>query len=204
MSNINLNTGQIHIWEIPENTMSPQEIQKTLLSGYLNIKPAEVKIGRQAKGKPYSIDDPALFFNMSNSGNKTVFAFTRDSELGVDIELIRKLHDLDQMIEVNFTSNEIQFINNNKEDRLKRFFKFWTVKEAYLKAIGEGMRLPPDNLEFTVEKNEFKFQSARGIFESNQWIFKNLDIENDYVGTLAIKNNGIHQEIKYFQFEHFY
>lgn len=158
---------------------------RILLSGYLGIQPKLVKIGSRRKGKPYSIDDPGLYFNMSNSGKLAVIAFSRDTEVGIDIEQIRSLPDLDEMIIRNFTTREIKFINGKSEEKTSRFFRFWTIKESYLKAIGEGMRLPPDNLEFTIEKDGIRQLSVNGIFEQEDWNFKEFSASPDYVGTIT-------------------
>ena len=96
------------------------------------------------------MNDRALFFNSSNSGGLCVFAFSRDGEVGIDIEKKRQVSNLEDLISRNFTSSEIQFIKKDPEDVLDRFFRFWTIKEGYLKAIGEGMRLTPENLEFRI------------------------------------------------------
>lgn len=158
---------------------------RILLSAYLDIPPKVLNIGCQKKGKPYSIDDPGLYFNMSNSGKMAVFVFSRDSEVGIDIEHIRSLTDLDEMITRNFTVNEIKFINAKPTDRVSRFFRFWTIKESYLKAIGEGVRLPPENLEFAIENDHIRQVSVKGVFEQEDWNFKEFSPARDYVGTIT-------------------
>ncbi|MCK5822007.1 MAG: 4'-phosphopantetheinyl transferase superfamily protein [Bacteroidales bacterium] len=179
---------KVHLFEFQQTRDSyiiSQGALRMLLSGYLGIPPKSVKIGRRRKGKPYSIDDQGLYFNISNSGKLVTIAFSRDSELGIDVEQIRTLPDLDEMIIRNFTSREISFINGKSEERTTRFFRFWTIKESYLKAIGEGMRLTPDNLEFAIEKDGIRQLSVNGIFEQEDWNFKEFSIFPDYVGTLT-------------------
>jgi len=179
---------KVHLFEFEQARDSwvvSQGALRMLLSGYLGIPPKLVKTGRRRKGKPYSIDDPGLYFNMSNSGKLVTIAFSRDTELGIDIEHIRPLPDLDEMIIRNFTSREIRFINGKSEERITRFFRFWTIKESYLKAIGEGMRLSPDNLEFAIEKDSIRQLAVNGIFEQENWNFSEFSISADYVGTLT-------------------
>ncbi|MFC2123324.1 4'-phosphopantetheinyl transferase family protein [Bacteroidota bacterium] len=162
---------------------------RMLVSGYLGIPQNLVRLGRKKKGKPYSIDDPGLYFNMSNSGKTAVIAFSLDSEVGIDIEQIRHLPDLDELITRNFTTSEIKFINAKPEERIRRFFRFWTLKESYLKAIGEGMRLTPDNLEFAIENNRIRLLSVKGIFEQEDWKFKEFSTSTDYVGAITYNND---------------
>ncbi len=179
---------KVHLFEFEQARDSyviSQGALRMLLSGYIGIPSKLVKIGRRMKGKPYSIDDPGLYFNMSNSGKLVTIAFSRDTELGIDIEQIRLLPDLDEMIIRNFTSREVSFINGKSEERTTRFFRFWTIKESYLKLIGEGMRLTPDNLEFSIEKDGIRQLSVNGIFEQEDWHFKEFSTSQDFVGTIA-------------------
>jgi 4'-phosphopantetheinyl transferase len=126
---------------------------------------------------------------MSNSGRRVVYAFSRDEEIGIDLERIREMSDLDELIEKNYNAYEQNYINKKPAQRLYRFFKFWTIKEAYLKAIGVGMRIPPEDLEFSVQNGVYKLQSIRGEVDTEDWLFKDFELENkEYVGTLTIKN----------------
>ena len=158
---------------------------RILLSEYLGVAPDLLKIGRKVKGKPYSIDDPSLHFNVSNSGQFVTIAFSYDGEVGIDIEKIRPLPDLNEMINSNFSEKEKKFINSKPEERLSRFYRFWTIKESYLKAIGEGMRLSPDSLEFSIDEDRIKLLSVKGVFEQEDWKFKEFSISNDCVGTIT-------------------
>jgi 4'-phosphopantetheinyl transferase len=176
---------------VRDNYIVSQGALRMLLSGYLDIPPDLLQIGRRSKGKPYSLDDPGLFFNMSNSGKFAVIAFSRDGEVGIDLERIRPLPDLDEMIERNFTSSEIKFILKKPGERIKRFFLFWTVKESYLKALGEGMRLPPDHLEFAIENDQIRHLSVKGVFEQGDWYFKEFSLSKDYVGTIAYGRDNV-------------
>lgn len=165
-----------------------QGVLRLLLSNYLNIPPEKIRIGRHKKGKPYPVDYPNLRFNLSNSGKRVIIAFSIDEEIGIDLEHIRELSDLNELIVKNFSPNERAYINKTTSNKQYRFFKFWTIKEAYLKAIGEGMRLPPDNLEFSIENGIYKLQTIRGVFEQEDWIFEDFSLDKDYVGTLVFKN----------------
>jgi len=167
-----------------DNFMVSQGGLRMLLSAYFNIAPQEVKIGRHNKGKPYSIDDYSLTFNISNSENRVVYAISRAGEVGIDLEFIRPLPDLEELIDKNYTIKEAAYIRKIKSEQLQRFFKFWTVKEAYLKAIGEGMRLTPDSLEFSVENGNFKLLEAKGFFEQVDWKIKNIFPGDGFVCTL--------------------
>ena len=162
-----------------------QAVLRVLISAYLDIEPAEVILVASKKGKPFLINEPSLHFNISNSHEICVYAFSRDAEVGIDIEKIRELPDIDQLIEKNLTSREKAYFLKNPDHKLSLFFQFWTIKESYLKAIGEGMRLTPENLEFFLDDGNIRLRSVTYGFEATDWQFKRFTREGDYTGTLT-------------------
>jgi 4'-phosphopantetheinyl transferase len=105
--------------------------------------------------------------------------------VGIDIEKIRELPDIDQLIEKNLTSREKAYFLKNPDHKLSLFFQFWTIKESYLKAIGEGMRLTPENLEFFLDDGNIRLRSVTYGFEATDWQFKRFTREGDYTGILT-------------------
>lgn len=91
------------------------------------------EIVKTEKGKPYFRQIPGLFFNISHTEGLTVIA-VGDSEVGVDVEKIRKA---DLRITRRFLKEEADYINARDCDR--RFFEIWTKKEAFLKYKGTGL-----------------------------------------------------------------
>lgn len=162
-----------------------QAVLRLLISVYLDMEPAEVILVASKKGKPYLVNEPSLYFNISNSHEICVYAFSRDAEVGIDIEKIRELPDLDQLIKQNLTTNEKTYLHKYPKNKLALFFQFWTFKESYLKAIGEGMRLTPENLEFSVNDGTIRLRSVTYGFEATDWQFKRFTREGNYTGTLT-------------------
>ena len=176
--------------QVQNNYVISQGGLRILLSSYLNIEPQKIDLRKHRKGKPFTADDNSLCFNISNSGNYCVYAFSRAGEVGIDIEELRPLPDIDELIDKNFTEKEKNYITKNEKLRDERFFRFWTIKEAYLKAIGEGMRLTPDNLEFSIENDgTFKLEAVKGIFEQEDWLFKEITPGDNHVGTVTYKGH---------------
>lgn len=187
-------TGKISFYKFEHTQHSyiaTQAVLRVLLSLYLDIKPKEVQIGVRSKGKPFLIHDRPIFFNISNSDGVCVFAFSGDGEVGIDIERIRKMPDIEQLIQKNLTSREKEYVLKDPEKKLKRFFRFWTFKESYLKAIGEGMRLTPDNLEFSVEEGKIRLRSVNYGFEGADWQFKEFTRDGNCTGTLTFAPRGL-------------
>lgn len=168
-----------------------QAVLRMLLSSYLDVKPADVKMGAHKKGKPYLIHDRTVFFNISNSHDLCVFAFSCDAEVGIDIEKIRDLPDIDLLIEKNLTRRERSYFLKDPAHKLNLFFRFWTFKESYLKAIGEGMRLTPENLEFSLEDGTIRLRSVNYGFDGTEWQFLEFSRVGNYTGALTYTGKGI-------------
>ena len=96
-------------------------------------------------GKPYFVNSD-LKFNLSHSGRYVVAAVS-DYEVGIDIQ--KKKADKHRIAEKNFLRGECEYINSgaNDEERHQRFCEVWTLKEAYLKNIGMGLRKPLNSFE---------------------------------------------------------
>lgn len=116
-------------------------------------------------GKPYFVNSE-LKFNLSHSGRYVVAAVS-DYEVGIDIQ--KKKADKHRIAEKNFLQGECAYINAgaNDEERHQRFCEVWTLKEAYLKNIGMGLRKPLNSFEILfrpegpVIKNQTEFKCTQ-------------------------------------------
>lgn len=97
------------------------------------------EIGYGGNGKPYFIQPKGLFFNISHSGEWTVIALS-DGEVGCDIQ---KIGPVDMRVaERYFTPEESEALAEAGDGARDLFFRIWTVKESYLKALGTGLARP--------------------------------------------------------------
>lgn len=94
-----------------------------------------VEIGYGEHGKPLLLQPGRLFFNISHSGEWTVAAFS-DCEVGADIEQIKPI---DMRLADRYFAPEEREALAQPECSQDLFFRFWTVKESYLKALGTGL-----------------------------------------------------------------
>jgi 4'-phosphopantetheinyl transferase len=125
---------------------------RRILAAYLDIMPAEVLLraghhGKPELGPPFGID--ALHFNVSHSGDVALYAFTRDGPIGVDVEQTRALPDLDGLADLVLSPREKAIFHAlAPTDRQDFFQTAWARKEAYLKALGDGLMRSPTSIEF--------------------------------------------------------
>jgi 4'-phosphopantetheinyl transferase len=117
-------------------------LRRRLLAAYLGTTPAALRVEPDAMGKPRLLGG-ALSFSGSESGGTALLAVARTGELGVDIERIRPERADLRFARRYFHPAETAALEAlDGEARLRAFFATWTRKEALVKAVGQGLRIP--------------------------------------------------------------
>ena len=99
-------------------------------------------------GKAYISNFENIYFNLSHSG-KMVLCAISDREVGVDIEYID--HEIDLSIAQHYFYNKEYESIMNSQNPADEFFKYWVLKESYMKYTGLGMNLKLDSFEIKIE-----------------------------------------------------
>jgi len=166
---------------------------RMILSRCLDAEPAQVQFAFGSRGKPYlagPFKDGEVQFNMSHSQDLALIALTRNRETGVDLEQIRPVPDIEQIVERYFSPRERGvFFSLPPDQKLEAFFNGWTRKEAFVKALGEGLARPLDEFDVTLRPGE----PARLIGirnapqEAFQWSLQALAPGRDMIAALAVE-----------------
>lgn len=112
---------------------------KIIASQALDIEIKDILIEKERYGKPYLKGYKNFHFNISHTRNAIIVAVSRTS-VGVDIEKIRKAET--KIAKRFFTQTEQSYVSEFAEKVDKRFYEIWTKKEAHIKYIGEGLKIP--------------------------------------------------------------
>jgi 4'-phosphopantetheinyl transferase len=125
-----------------EFLLSRTHVRK-ILSRYTGIRASELCFECGPQGKLYlSKEQNSLgaCFNISHSRGTILLAFCRDREIGVDVEVVRPVTDIEGLINRFYTEEEqASFAGLNTDAFLSHFFRIWVRKEALLKAVGVGI-----------------------------------------------------------------
>lgn len=157
--------------EDASNSLMGKIMLRDLAKHFFNIPDILDQLVYSNFGKPY-INAP-LSFSISHSGNLVVCAVSEIYQLGVDVEQIAKLEfELFQEYMSGKEWEQIWLANNPN----KKFLKFWTQKEAAIKADGRGLSIPLNSL--TLNNTELSF-------ESQTWHLLELSLRSDYICHLA-------------------
>ena len=169
---------------------------RMILASYLHAAPEELVFRAGANGKPFldcPADSVALHFNLSHSGNLALVAVARGREVGVDIERVRPVNDMAGIAARFFSPFERQALDRvAPEQRLRAFFATWVLKEAYLKACGDGLvrRLE----DFDVATGDDKLPRLLSVRdrdgEESRWTLSSIDPGESYAAALAVEGAG--------------
>lgn len=141
-------------------------------------KGAALRLGYGKAGKPFLVEDPQLHFNVSHSDDLALIAVTRVGEVGVDVERQRAMDDLQDIARLVFTEAErAALLACSAADRDSVFYRFWTRKEALLKAMGVGLPalIDPD---------------AASLTHAGTWLVTSLPHLDGYAAALARPRNA--------------
>ncbi len=189
-------------------------ILRAMLSRYLDLDPTLLQFSYSSRGKPALANtdtERTLCFNLSHSNELALYAVRRVSvndagkgstqeslkescNLGIDLEHLRPMPDAEQLAKRFFSPREYAAISSlPPEQKQEAFFKGWTCKEAYLKAIGYGLA-GLEQVEVSLTPGEpAALLSIQGDSKAaSRWSLQQLIPAPGYMAALAVEGHDWH------------
>jgi 4'-phosphopantetheinyl transferase len=164
---------------------------RSILAGYLNISRDQVEFSYGKYGKPMldsRVFRSNLRFNLAHSAALAVCAVIYDQDIGVDAEQVRTLSEAGAIARTVFSAAEQATLRSlPPTQRDQAFLNCWTRKEAYLKAIGDGLASPLDGVHVTLRPGEPARLLRINGDDSTHWTLRDLTPAAGYVGALAVR-----------------
>ncbi|MCA8953128.1 MAG: 4'-phosphopantetheinyl transferase superfamily protein [Planctomycetes bacterium] len=211
-----LGNGRVHVWAVPlagdpEPYLAPLSAGERVRAGrfhfadhrrrfeithgalrhvlasYVGKEPAALEFRVGPRGKPYLAGDGAPQFSLSHSGKLTMIAVAMP-ELGLDCEKVRHLESYREIAEKHFSPVEFEELERLGDgERLLAFYRCWTRKEAYIKALGEGLTMGLDTFDVSIDA-EPRFLACRdGRSQACEWSMVDVSPATDFVAAVALK-----------------
>jgi 4'-phosphopantetheinyl transferase len=171
---------------------------RILLAAYLDTSPEQMLFAYSEKEKPRlagSQENSGLAFNVSHSGSAALLGFSLRSQLGVDVEKIRSDFDTDAIAKRFFSPAEQEQLSRVPvEQRHRDFFRCWTLKEAFIKALGEGLSHPLHQFDVSLDASTglgtpVRLGTRPDAREAERWCLQTVDMGPDYAAAYAISRD---------------
>lgn len=170
---------------------------RTVLGRLTDTSPESVRFNVEAHGKPTlklgtGTGTQDLHFNLSHSADVALLAVTSLAPVGIDVERVKPLRDIDAVIARFFSTSERRQFEGLADPtlRLRAFYTCWTRKEAYLKALGCGILAPTDTFDvsFLPDDEPAVLSIDGGRSAAADWSLFNLELDDEYAAALACRS----------------
>jgi 4'-phosphopantetheinyl transferase len=172
-------------------------VLRSILGLYLRCLPADVSFCHGDQGKP-SLPEGAnagdIRFNLSHSGEGALLGVTRGRDIGIDLEQVRPMPNLEELAGRFFAAGEVADLAAvAHSERCRAFFRCWTRKEAYIKALGLGLAFPLDRFRVSLKPGEpVRLLEVDGsVAKAAAWDLCELAPWEGYVGCAAALGQGL-------------
>jgi len=188
--------GRFHFEKHRRRFVLGRGFLRVLLGRYLGLAPDQVRFVYGPYGKPALADEHntgRLCFNTSHSHELAVYAFVQENEIGVDVEYIKTDFASEDIARHFFSADEVEALMAIAEkERAAAFFRCWTRKEAYIKAIGSGLSHPLAEFDVSFAANEpaALLRDRRDTNATSRWSMFNLEFKG-YAGALAVESINV-------------
>ena len=166
---------------------------REIIGSYSGLSPRDIRIGKHERGKPYIAHPEGKHpeFNISHSGKLILMAFTRNRRIGIDVERYRSLDNATKIMKRFFSREEADYYRNCNDDMKKStFFKLWTAREAYVKAVGRGAAVSRKDIPVSLLTDGRQRTLRTNDENQDNWYFFNLDASPEYEAALAVQGDG--------------
>ncbi len=177
-------------------------LARTVLSLYADVDPAVWRFDTGEWGKP-EVSSPAgygwLHFNLAHTDGLIACAVARSCAVGVDVENMQRSGETVAIAERYFSESETEALRALTEaEQRERFFRYWTLKEAYIKARGMGLQIPLGQFSLRLEDDPIRISfDPRLQDQAEDWQFDQLRLSERHMLALAVhRGRGRDREIR--------
>lgn len=187
--------GRFRIYEDKLRSLFGEAVAKNELSKKLKCDIKDIEFEKNKYGKLKVKGNNDIYFNISHSGDYAIVGIS-DSEIGIDIEIYKGAkHEVVDLAKRYYTEDEYNWILSFDEaERIKAFYKIWTLKESYVKFVGKGLSISLSSFTFAFDGSNISLKKDNEVFNDVQ--FKTYDIEDSYMMSICYKGGCCSEQVE--------
>lgn len=165
------------------------------LAQYMDLDdPAGVAFSKNDHGKPLLLADTSQQFNLTHTNGLIALAVTPENAVGIDVEFLSRQADVVKLAERYFSNAETaDLFALPVAEWNQRFYDLWTLKEAYVKACGTGLKTPLKDFGFHFDGDSVSIEFSKNIIDDpNAWQFWQLDVDGAFRVSIAVNDPAGH------------
>lgn len=160
---------------------------RDILGSAMGSDPSELRFTQEANGKPVLVTTRRIGFNLSHSGDLALVAVTAGAAVGVDVERVSEVPEMEGVAASHFAREEQHALWSAPESaRLAVFFRIWTRKEAYVKATGVGIGPALSRFAVTAGTEAPRLLYAYDTPRLEEWSMHTIEVPEGYSAALCI------------------
>ncbi|WP_374090519.1 4'-phosphopantetheinyl transferase superfamily protein [Methylomicrobium lacus] len=160
---------------------------RIMLGKAIDTPPERLRFARHAHGKPYLPDFPDFAFNLSHTADRMAVVMSRGCRVGIDIESCKPRANLAALADKCFGAEEKAYwLALPEAERLHSFYRFWTRKEAFVKAVGQGLSLGLQHCVVDPGNPERMLDVPTSCGHAGNWSLSEFAVSDDICGAVAV------------------
>ncbi len=169
---------------------------RAILGRYLGLAPADPRFVYGPQGKPALAPEhgAGISFNLSHAGDVALYAVTRGRRVGIDVERVDPDIVGTTVAEHTFSPREVAALRAlPRRQQPEAFFRCWTRKEAYVKALGAGLALDLRSFDVSLAPGDppALLATRPDPYEAARWSLHDLDAGPGYTAALAVEGHDV-------------
>jgi 4'-phosphopantetheinyl transferase len=165
-------------------------LARTLISTQLPGAPTDWRFVANEFGKPEVVRTPGMVplrFNISHTHGLVAVALALEHDVGVDVEVLDPGRLSLDLAERTFAASEVALVRAAPASELTAaLYAIWTLKEAYIKAVGKGLSLPLDSFAFSLDPLAIQFSDGADL--PSTWLLRRLCPTSRHALALAVRH----------------
>ncbi len=169
-------------------------LRKIFSSYFPSVSPSQWSYAYNAYGKPSLVGKEGFHFNLSHTQSCAYVICSDEGVCGIDVEEKRDLEITESLAALVFSKNELALYENSQNKELL-FYHLWTLKEAYLKAVGTGlMKVPLSSLCFA---DTLSLDSEESVFSKGQQRYWTQRVNEERYVAACLLNSEKESHLRY-------